>query len=125
MVFHAIGDEAGEKGGQHLGPCVFVMAVFGVAGVVGAELGCEMADVVQQGGHDDIVTKPRLFRQRGPLQHVLGHGDGFAQIFLVPAAGENVAEERDDIVFGQGRKIGFHDAASIALSFDSSASLSA
>ncbi len=39
-----------------------------------------MADVVQQGGGDQVVGSTRGLRQRPGLQHVLGHGDRLAEV---------------------------------------------
>ena len=59
-----------------------------------AELAGEVADVVQQGGGDESSRLALLLGELRALQHVLGHGDRFAEIFLAAAPFEDVAEER-------------------------------
>ena len=96
MVFHAIGDDGRKERRQHLGTGILVVAVLGIGHGKSAEFAGEMADIVQQGCNDHLLALARLFGEMGTLQHVLGHGDGFAEILFIAAALEDAAEKAND-----------------------------
>ena len=83
-----------------------------------------MPNVMQKRGHDQDLAFTSLFSEMRPLQHVFGHCDRLAQIFLPAAALENIGEEGDDGVAGwRGHSAAL--ACSSADRVDKSPSLSA
>ena len=113
MFAHAINHQLRKERAQNLCACLFVETVLGVVHLKGAELGRKMPDIMQKGGHDDVLAVARAFGQSGPLQHVLRHRDRLTQIFLSASSLEDICQKRDDCVGGQvGNNRGRHDAAS-------------
>jgi hypothetical protein len=91
-----------------------------------AELAREVADVVQEGGHNDLFALALLLGQMCALQHVLSHCYGPAEILLSSSPIEDVSEKRHNglwreiILFGR-----VHSAASCRFTEPHSAPIAA
>ena len=56
-----------------------------------------MPDIVDQRGDHRVIITAGLGCEIGCLQHMLGHGHRFAQIFLSAVAAENINNGIDDL----------------------------
>ena len=85
-----------------------------------------MSDVVKKSRRDELIARFLLFRKHRTLQHVLGHRDGLAEIFLGSSLREDPCKEWNDrIPFESARRHVGRPCSSIAASVDSNPSLSA
>ena len=92
-----LGDLGAAVAGQPFFAQRFVASVDAVVGRVFGRLGDQVADVVQQGGHDQFVARAFVLGVISGLQRVLQLRDWLADVGVVAAGGEQLANLVDDV----------------------------